>query len=275
MRIDVNKLNIEALDISTLVSIVREPNMCSGGYETIRTIVKECNLRHDAKMLEIGSNTGFSSIEFASIMPHAKVIGIDINSRSVELAKNKANTKEIHNVEFLVADATKLDFPDNEFDLVFCNNATSFIDEKEQAVEEYIRVLKSGGYLVAVPVYYRETPPKSIVKAVEKAINAEIDHLDRSFWENSFKSRGLQEYFVEDYKYVKSSQKKIDDYTEMVMSQEHLSSFSSETRERLKNRLRYLYNLFDENLQYAGYSIMIYRLNPANPEPILHSTCKI
>lgn len=271
----ITKSEVEKIDFSSLVAIVREPNMCSGGYETIRTIIKESNIKADASILEVGSNTGFSCLEFASTLPHSKVSGIDINPVSVAFATEKAQRNGIDNVEFYCADGTSLAFEDNTFDMVFCSNVTSFINDRDQAIKEYIRVLKPGGILVAAPIYYREIPPYQIKVDVENAINANIDVWDRQYWESSFGADSLRLYFSEDYKYIKSSEEEIKDYTDMVMSQDHLNEYNSELKETMKKRLKYFYDLFDENLTYAGFSILIYKYLPVNQDPVLHKTTKV
>lgn len=270
---DLTVSEIEKMDFSSVVAITREPNMCSGGIETLRVIIRECNLRRDAKILEIGSNTGFSSIEFACMMPESEVTGIDINPISVEFSKDKANQFGINNVKFIQSNALELPFEDNSFDMIFVSNVTSFINDRENAIVEYTRVLKPGGVLAAAPIYYRQNPPANIISDVEDAILAKIDVWDKQYWDNLFLSFNMKCYYTQDYKYIRSTQEEIDKYVEMVFSQKHLEAYESEIREALRKRLSYFYELFDVNLSYAGYSIMLYRYKSPNDIPILHKTC--
>jgi ubiquinone/menaquinone biosynthesis C-methylase UbiE len=266
---------IKEVDFSTLVSIVREPNMCSGGIETLRVILRESNLRHDAKILEIGSNTGFSSLEIASTLPHSQVIGIDINQRSVDFSVEKAKKHGIQNVEFIQSDALTLPFEDNTFDMVFCSNVTSFINDRDGAVEEYLRVLKPNGILAAAPIYYREIPPYQIKQEVEQAISAKLDVWDSNFWKSLFESKGLKEYFTKDYQYIESNELDIKNYINMVMSQGHLENVEPAVKKEMEDRLKYFYEIFDKNLTYCGFSVMIYKYMAINPEPILHKSREI
>ncbi|MDQ0417960.1 ubiquinone/menaquinone biosynthesis C-methylase UbiE [Croceifilum oryzae] len=275
MKENVTVKEIEQLDFSSLVGVVREPNMCSGGIETLRVIIRESNIRHDAKILEVGSNTGFSSIEFASTLPHAHVVGIDMNPISVAFSKDKAKKFGIDNVEFIQANALKLPFEDDSFDMVFISNVTSFINDRETAITEYIRVLKPGGILAVAPIYYRETPPEHIVTAVEEAILANVTVRDKSYWKEILSGFEIQEYFDQDYKYIKSTEEEMSSYVDMVMSQEHLRSYDEDLVVAMKKRLQYFYELFDENLQYAGFSVMLYRYQSPNDIPILHKTCLV
>lgn len=268
----IQKNEILNMDFSSLVALVREPNMCSGGRETIRTIINESNIKESANILEVGSNTGFSSIEFATVLPNSQVTGIDINPISVEFAKNKAKNFNVTNVEFIHSDALELPFGNNSFDVVFVSNVTSFIDEKQKAINEYLRVLKPGGMLVVVPIYYKIKPPENLVKNVEKAINAKLNIWDKEFWKNLFMDEDLYLYFEKDFKYIESKEEEINQYVQMVMTQDHINEFDIETRTALSNKLKYFYELFDENLKFAGFSILTYKYNDANNIPILHKS---
>ncbi|EGQ3526190.1 class I SAM-dependent methyltransferase [Staphylococcus pseudintermedius] len=270
-----SSLEVEKLDFSSLVGIVREPNMCSGGRETIRRIIIEGNIAPDSKILEVGSNTGFSSIEFANVLPNSKVIGIDINKQSVEFSKQKAKKYLVNNVEFIHSDARNLPFEDNSFDVVFVSNVTSFINEKETAIKEYLRVLRPGGMFVTAPIYYRNIPSSKMINEVELAINAKLDIQKKEDWKRLFLKKELFLYHESDYEYIKSSDKEINEYVEMVMSQKHLNKYTKETRNELSERLKYFYTLFDENLSFAGFSILIYKYKDANNIPVLHKTKKL
>lgn len=265
---------ISQLDFSSLVAVVREPNMCSGGRETIRSIICECNIKNNAKILEVGSNTGYSSIEFAQSLPMSTVIGVDINPTSVEFAKQKANVNNIKNVNFLCNDAKKLPFSDDSFDVVFISNVTSFINEKEEAISEYFRVLRPGGSLIAVPIYYRSNPPIELMKKVSNAIGAILEVWNKNDWIKmiSDQKNDLFLYYQEDFCYVKSEDDQIKNYVSMVMEQEHLQQYSPELRESMRKRLEYFYQLFDNNLEYCGFSILCFKYKDANNIPILHRT---
>jgi ubiquinone/menaquinone biosynthesis C-methylase UbiE len=52
------------------------------------------------------------------------------------------------------AEATELPFPANTFDLVFCQNVLLWIKDKQQAINEVLRVLKNGGAWVLLEPDY-------------------------------------------------------------------------------------------------------------------------
>jgi ubiquinone/menaquinone biosynthesis C-methylase UbiE len=93
--------------------------------------------------LEIGCGTGRLTNHLAKkIGVDAKLMAIDINPAMLDIAKLKVNDP---NVEFQVADAQNLPFPDNSFDLVVCQFGFMFLPEKQKGFNEAWRVLKPGG----------------------------------------------------------------------------------------------------------------------------------
>ncbi len=96
------------------------------------------------EVLDLCTGTGFASLITAGYFPKAKIIGIDQSQTMLDLAIQKANSKNIHNVEFTKADASNLSFQDSTFDLVTVSNAPFYFDE-------VVRVLKPlGRYLISL-----------------------------------------------------------------------------------------------------------------------------
>ena len=149
-------MKAENLNFSEIVGIVNEPNRCSGGAKTIRQILRNVYLAPGSIIVELGSNTGFSSLEFALNRPDCKIIGVDINQKSVEISKNKAEKSNLRNVEFICENMLDSSIANNSVDLLFVSNVTSFVNEREKAVLEYKRILKPNGILAFVPIYYIE-----------------------------------------------------------------------------------------------------------------------
>lgn len=266
--------DVSTLDFSSLVALLREPNMPSGGAETVRRVLRRCPLDGDATVLEIGCNTGFTTIEIAS-WTRAHVVGIDVNDRSLTHARAKATRYGIDNASFVRSDALALPFGAGTFDLVFCSNVTSFIVDHAAAAAEYRRVLRPRGVLAAVPIYYVEDPPEPLRRAVGAAIGIDLPVLSRDYWIELFSDPRLHLFAEEAYRYDDRSADDIRRYVDMVMQQADLDRERADVRRALHDRLLYFYELFNENLRYAGFSILLWRLDHPNREPILHSARRV
>lgn len=262
---------IDLLTFSELVGCVNEPNMPSGGGATVRRVIELARPRPGVPILEVGSNTGFTSIEIASWVD-APVTGIDVNANSNAFAAAKARAYGIENVEFVEADGARMPFPDESFGLVFCSNVTSFMQDHVRARDEYYRVLATKGIIAAVPIYYARTPPDDLRRSVEAAIGASLPLTSRAYWRDLFSDPRAVLICDEEYEYVPQEPRRIVAYADRVMQQSHLHELPDRLREALHRRLVYFYELFDRNLEYARYSIMLFRLDHPNPEPVLHET---
>ncbi|WP_194891569.1 class I SAM-dependent methyltransferase [Catenulispora pinisilvae] len=262
---------IETLDFSRVVALTNEPNMPSGGGATVRRVLELAPVRPGRPVLEVGSNTGFTTIEMASWLD-APVTGLDVNPVSNVFATAKAAAYGIDNATFVLGDGQGMPFPDDHFDLVFCSNVTSFMDDHAKAINEYYRVLAPLGVLASVPIYYLRTPPESLRVRVEEAIGVPLPVTSRDYWADMFSRPGVSLIADESYEYVRQSPERIADYTAAVMSGPHLRDLPADKLAALCNRLAHFYELFDENLSYCGYSILLFRSGHPNPEPVLHTT---
>lgn len=251
------------MNYSEFVGLINERNRPSGGIKTIQEIIVNARLDEKNKILEIGSNTGFTTVNIG-LLTNAKVIGIDVNEPSIEKSKLYANKMGAKTVEFIKGTALELPFEDESFDLIWCSNVASFIDDKKQAISEYLRVLKPNGFLAVIPIYYRNNPPQNIVDEISKAIDCKIEIWDKNFWVDLFKRIGdekknyLEIIYEKDYRYL-DQKDRLDNYIENILSKNLDSSImESEEFDLIKERARYFYKLFNENnYKYAGYSTIL------------------
>lgn len=76
------------------------------------------------------------------------LIGIDVSLS--QLQKGETTFKQDSNVSFLYANASNLPLKDNTADSVYFRMTLGFIDDKQQAIGESVRVLKPGGRISIV-----------------------------------------------------------------------------------------------------------------------------
>jgi SAM-dependent methyltransferase len=94
-------------------------------------------LRASQKILEVACGSGGTSLRIAESFGVA-VTGIDINQSAIGAAKNRAKPRAADNhVKFQVADANEaLPFPDESFDVVFCNDSVNHMRDREQVLTD-------------------------------------------------------------------------------------------------------------------------------------------
>jgi ubiquinone/menaquinone biosynthesis C-methylase UbiE len=102
------------------------------------------------KVLDVGCGTGILTRLIApSVFPRGKVMGIDISTHFVEIARhNSQNLRCSSVIKFDVGDAQKLPYPDQYFDAVLAARLLLYIDHPQRAVKELKRVVKKKGRIV-------------------------------------------------------------------------------------------------------------------------------
>lgn len=100
-----------------------------------------------AKALELGAGTGFFSLNLKQAGVLDEVHVTDLSPGMVEAAKANASRLGF-TVEGRVADAERIPYEDNTFDVVVGHAVIHHIPDVELALREILRVLKPGGRFV-------------------------------------------------------------------------------------------------------------------------------
>lgn len=256
----ISKDDIQKLSYTDFVSLIKEENRPSGGKFTIREIVKNSFINENSKVLEIGCTNGFSSIEINKLT-NCNIIGIDINKNSIDNANSRIleNGLNPEKISFEYGNAEDLRFKDNEFDLIICGNAMSFVSDKNKAIHELKRVLKPNGFISIVPIWYVNTPNKKIISKVNKELGFEINCTFEKNW-LSYDKWDLELYYKKNYSFKKRSFDEIDNYVNnLIDNKEHLNIYTTEEKQMMKKRWLNTMNIFNENLSLTNFSIILLR----------------
>jgi arsenite methyltransferase len=98
------------------------------------------------RVLDIGSGAGTDSLIAAQMVgPEGRVTGIDMTPEMLAKARSAAAAMGATNVEFLEAEAERLPFPDESFDVVISNGVIDLVPDKDAVFAEIFRVLAPGG----------------------------------------------------------------------------------------------------------------------------------
>ena len=103
------------------------------------------------RVLDIGTGTGEAALLAAREFPRASVRGIDVSEEMIAVAKAKVGLDPDGRIAFKVADAARLPWAEDSFDLVMQMNVPPFF-------AEIARVLRPGGSVVIAASWGIETP---------------------------------------------------------------------------------------------------------------------
>lgn len=257
---------IESMSYVQLMAFLEEVNRPPGGKDSIRQLVQNCFIVSASEVLDVGCNTGYCAFELAHLAK-CKVVGVDISQEMIEAAnkiKSQDPLKEL--VNFKVADAMQLPFPDESFDVVMSGGSTAFIEDKQKAVEEYKRVVRPWGFVADINFFYKTDPPKEIIQKLNELMSIDIQPWDINYWLNLYDKCGLEKYFVYTSNMKEVSEQEVDSYCSLMVQQKNLTS---EAEKVLKERLVDIMNLFNQNHKYLSYGVFISRKRPQKEQPSL------
>lgn len=127
-------------------------DVLSGGMHRLwkRFTIELSGVRRGNKVLDIAGGTGDLARKFSSLVgPEGEVVLADINASMLKVGRDRLLDKGVSgNINFVQADAEKLPFPDNHFDVVTIAFGLRNVTHKEDALRSMLRVLKPGGRLL-------------------------------------------------------------------------------------------------------------------------------
>lgn len=124
-------------------------------YQTERHIPGVVNFPRwrDSEVLEVGCGLGTDAINFAR--RGARYTGVDLTEASIELVRRRFELEGL-TANLRVADAERLPFDDDSFDLVYSHGVLHHTPDTQRAIDEVHRVLKPGGAAM-VMLYHKNS----------------------------------------------------------------------------------------------------------------------
>jgi len=109
-------------------------------------------LRPGLKVLDLAGGTGDLTAKISpKVGTQGQVVLCDINSSMLKIGRDKLLDQGIfQNVQFVLADAEQLPFPDNYFDRMIIGFGLRNVTRKEKALQSMFRSLKPGGRCIVL-----------------------------------------------------------------------------------------------------------------------------
>ncbi|RYZ80121.1 MAG: class I SAM-dependent methyltransferase [Proteobacteria bacterium] len=155
------------------------------------------------KVLDLGAGSLWATAELSKLPGVTEISAVDVSENRLRYEGipffEKLNG-QAEKVKLFVGDAHKMDFPDNHFDVVFCDAVLHHLDNMKYGLKEINRILRPGGYLVAL----RE-PILAKYRSSQKLIPKDPRHMQiMNIQYLRFKNQYEYEFILNGFEVVKS-----------------------------------------------------------------------
>jgi SAM-dependent methyltransferase len=110
-------------------------------------LIEAAGIKPGEQVLDVGCGSGLTSRDAARRAGDGHVLGVDLSSPMLELARRLADREGVSNVTFEQCDAQVHPFPDAHFDVVLSRSGLMFFGDFRVAFTNLARALRPGGRL--------------------------------------------------------------------------------------------------------------------------------
>ena len=104
-----------------------------------------------------------------AIAPHVgRVVGADLTPEMLDVARRRLRDRSLDGVALARADAARLPFPDDSFDVTFCRFAVHHFAEPREQLDEMVRVARPSGRVAVVDLISADPELASAYNDVER-----------------------------------------------------------------------------------------------------------
>jgi SAM-dependent methyltransferase len=269
-RLDVHRAQLDvmtpddivALDYVGFISLIQETNRCPGGLISLRRQAIASGIDATCEVLEIGSNTGFTSIELVK-MSRCGVTGIEPNAAAIHEARRRAALlpPELRDrVKFEIGDARRLRRAPGSIDVIVCGGANTFIDGRDAAFAEYRRVLRPLGRVTLTNFFYVRPPSEALLQRLRDTIGVDIPPWDQRQWLRLILDGSFWDVIsLTTHPVAARPAAVVKAYVDYMVDRPALADLRPDTREAVRRRWQGTCDLFNENAARLGFFELVLR----------------
>lgn len=142
-------------------------------------VVELIKPRPGERVLDLACGTGLVSFLAAeAVGPSGRVVGVDISSGMLSMAKAKKEACRTKNLEFHLHSITDLDslnaIREQQFDIITCASALPLLPHPTETIKEWACYLRPGGRLIADVPHTRSFPGLLTMERVARELGRRV-----------------------------------------------------------------------------------------------------
>ncbi len=179
-------------------------------------------IRQGDVVIDLGSGAGND----AFIARHetgetGKVIGIDFTPAMIERARQNAEVRGFHNVEFRQGDIEKMPVTANIADVIVSNCVLNLVPNKDGVIKDIYRVLKPGGHFSISDIVLEGELPKQMKEAAEMYAGCVAGAIQKRVYLEMIEANGFKNITVQKDKAIIIP----DDILSQYLTAEQIAAF--------------------------------------------------
>ncbi len=160
--------------------------------QLIEHLAHLANIKPHSRILDIGCGFGASALFLAEKF-NATVTGITISPAQVEIARQAAAQRRL-DATFLLMDAESMDFPHNQFDVLWSVESISHYQDRPEFFASAAKLLKPNGVFAFTDWFKRDgltaSQTREFIDPIDRGMFVELQTMDN--YERYLTANGLQ-----------------------------------------------------------------------------------
>jgi len=178
------------LDVQAAVGISKHP----GGYAATDRLHELCHMADANEVLDVGCGIGVSPVYIAKRFK-CRIVALDLSEKMLAWSRQRARRAGLTGrITFQQGDVRELPFEENRFDVTIVESVLAFVEDKDTALRELIRVTRPGGYVGINENCWLQLPRP---EWLERALALGTAILTEEQWRALWGALPLQERIVE------------------------------------------------------------------------------